>query len=693
MAERLRSVLLAVTVIASLALCGVRLMTVQIVDGEEYLRASKTSVEGLQTIQATRGEIVDVNGLPIIQNKVGFNVIIQKAFFPTDLQKSNEIILQVARLLEKDGLNWVDTIPVTKTLPYSFLRDQDRAVQTMKSSGYLRLAPYATADDCINALITRYDISDAYTPEEQRVIAGVRYEMMLKSFSISTRYTFAEDIPIETVVKLRELSYQFPGVYIQEEAIREVVQGDILPQSLGTLGPIYAEEEKLYTSQGYQLTDIVGKSGIEKSMEPWLRGQNGTQKITITDGVALSPEVVQEAIPGKSIKLTIDSEYQRKLDAILASQIAWLQTKTTQKEGMNANAGALVVLNAKTGAVLGLSNFPTYNLNDYLDNYSSVASREDFPLINRSVDGLYRPGSTFKPITATAALNENIIDGSSTVVCSGIYRFFPDYQPGCTGVHGSIGVSRALQVSCNSFFYDVGRRVGIHAINEYAAYYGLGQDLKMEIPTSVGRIANPDVLGADWTPGAVIQASIGQSETAVSPLQMAVQAMTLANRGVRYQPFLVEGIYSYDFSQVVKQTEKQIVSEIPIRNNEMYDLIEAGMIAAANASAPAEYSLSSLPGQAAIKTGTPQTGADKQTTSSAFVGYYPVGDPELAFAGYIENGEYSKYMIRKLINAYYGWDAESTEPVKPTGTDDADRGETSAVSSSSAEHPVSSPTP
>lgn len=655
--DRVRAVLLVVLVLTAMALCGVRLMKLQIVQGTDYLEKSKSSSLASQTIRAARGEIVDSKGEAIVRNKVGFNIIIEKAFFPSDTDRQNDILLRVARLLEKDGLSWVESLPISKEAPYAYLENRERDITTMLDENHLRLAVYASPQDCIDELVSKYKIADTYTAEEKRTIAGIRYEMLLRDFSVSNRYTFAEDIPMDTVAKIKELSYNFPGVDIVEEAIRVYAQGTVLPHAIGTIGPIYAEEYATLKSEGYGLNDVIGKSGIEKAMEKYLRGTDGTRQISISNGTVTSVKNAKEAVPGNTVQLTVDSKFQSAVQDILAEHIDWLHD---QKKGKDASAGSVVVLNVKTGAVLALANYPSYDINDYISNYSEVLNRENTPLINRAVDGLYRPGSTFKTVTATAALNEGIVTGDDTVLCNHVYTFYKDIAPKCLGTHGNISVSRALQVSCNIYFYDVGRRTGIDLLQSYAAKYGLAQNLGLEIGGSTGYIAGPEIFDyykMDWTPGQVLQAAIGQSETAVTPLQMAVQAATIANRGVRYKPYLVDSIHSYSMDKTILETQPEVVSTIDIHNPETYDLIEQGMVLASRTLSTVQLgncSLADLPYPVAIKTGTPESTGDK--TNSAFVGYYPVGNPEIAFAGMVEGGEYSKNMIRKIIDAYYGYE-------------------------------------
>lgn len=661
---RVRMIILIVFIAVATALCGIRLMKIQIVDGETYLEQSKYAAKGTQLIKAARGEIVDTNGIQIVKNKAGFNVIIEAAFFPKDYEEGNEIILKTAKILMEDNVERVESIPISKTQPYTYLPDRERDIKVMLDDEHLRLNVYATPDDCINALIERYEISDKYTTEEKRIIAGVRYEMLLRGFSVSNRYTFAVDVPVVTVSKIKELSYKIQGVDIAEEAVRVYAQSDILSHSIGTVGPIYAEEYEVLKEEGYKLNDVLGKSGIEKFMENELRGSDGTRTTLISGGKVISVTDTIPAVPGNTVKLTVDSDYQRDVQNILANHIKWLNMYSTEEKGKNAYAGAIVVLDAKTGAVKAIANAPTYDIYDYINNYSEVLGRENQPLVNRAIDGLYRPGSTFKTVTATAVLNEGIIEGTDTVNCTQVYTYYNDIAPTCLGHHGKIPVTEALRVSCNIFFYDTGRQIGIDKIDEYAAYYGLGENVGLEIGGSKGWVSSPDVFAdykMDWTPGQVLQAAIGQSETAVTPLQMAVQAMTIANEGVRYKPYIIEGVYDYNLENELYKTEPVIVSQIPIKNDDTFYYVEEGMKQAAafekyygvDYSLYPDYTLTDLPYPACIKTGTPQK--SKDIVNSAVVGYYPADDPEIAFACYVEEGEYSKLMVRQLIDAYYGY--------------------------------------
>lgn len=650
--ERLRTAFLAILVVISVALGLIRLMTVQIVNGDTYLQQSEYTSVYTQNIKATRGQIVDADGNPLVENKVGFNVIIDDTYFPSENKEANEILIQTVRILKEAGLEWNETLPITDSAPYEYEKNRDSDVEKLKS--LIGVNVYATAENCIDKLIDDYEISgQEYSAEEQRIIAGIRYEMKLRDFSLGNTFTLSEDIPVETVTKIKELGVRLKGIDVREEAVREIVVGDVLPHEIGTVGPIFAEEWEELKEKGYSMNDTVGKSGIEKALEDELRGEDGTRTITLTNGEVTSAEVTEEAKGGHTVKLTVDSDFQRDLQEILINFMADLRN---QPEYSGVECGSIVVLDVKSNAVLGMATAPTYDLKDYKANYDELLEDENYPLINRATSGLYRPGSTFKTITATAGLNEGIVTGESTFTCNQTMKFY-DITVGCTGWHNDISISRALRVSCNIYFYELGRRLGIDKITEYASMYGYGQHTGIETGDYAGQIGNPETfneLGIDWTVGQVLQASIGQSETAVTPLQMAGVASTIANRGVRYKTHLVDSVYDYSMKNEIEKREPEIAEQIDLNYDYVYDYVIDGMIQASENNFPAEYSLSNLGFDVAIKTGTPQNWRNgDELTDSCFIGFAPAYDPQIAFAGMIEGGEYSKYMIRSIIQAYY----------------------------------------
>lgn len=185
------------------------------------------------------------------------------------------MLLSLVNILDENGVEWDTSLPISDTQPYTFTGD-DKAVSKLKEN--LNMNVYATADNCMDKLKEDYDIDDSYTPEEQRLLAGIRYEMQLRGFSLSNRFTLAEDVPLNVVTELKERGVTLPGMDIVEEAIRSVAQGDVIPHEIGTVGPIYAEEYEKLKSEGYALDDSVGKSGIERAMESTLRALTASRK-------------------------------------------------------------------------------------------------------------------------------------------------------------------------------------------------------------------------------------------------------------------------------------------------------------------------------------------------------------------------------------------------------------------------------
>lgn len=648
--DKLRTFIIISGVIASMTFASYQLMKIQIVDGEKNLEKQTYTYDAFQTIHSTRGEIVDNKNRPIVENKLGFNLIIEKAYFPNNNEKANQVIIETIKILKDYDFKWIESLPISQSKPYKFLKNKDDEVSKLKSKIGVNI--YATAENCIDKLIYDYKISDKYSKEEQRIIAGIRYEMLNRDFSVDNSFLLCQDINIEVVTKIKELGLYLPGVNVAEDAIRHYSIVDVIPHSIGTVGPIYAEEYEELKSRGYMLNDIVGKSGIEKAMENYLRGKNGTKKITFQNSEVLETEITEPAVPGNTIKLTVDSEFQRKIQGVLENFIVYLKENPGDKPQLkNVTSGAIVVTDVKTGAILAMATAPTYNMTDYVSNYSDILERPNQPLINRATDGIYRPGSTFKTITATAGLNEGAITPGSTFFCGQTYHYL-DITVGCTGYHGNISVAKAIEVSCNIFFYELSQLLGINKLTEYASMYGLGKRTGIETGDSAGYIANPETFEKfeiPWTSGQLLQAAIGQSEVGVTPLQLAMVASTIANKGTRYKPFLVDSINSYLGEEIIK-TQPTVLESLPINYDYVYESINQGMVAASKNTPAGEFSLNNLGYDVAIKTGTPES---SRGVDSVVIGYAPADNPQIAFSAIIEGGEYSKFIVRKILDAYF----------------------------------------
>ncbi|MDD7184961.1 MAG: penicillin-binding transpeptidase domain-containing protein [Ruminococcus sp.] len=649
LSDRIKIIVTVLFVLMMGILGAMRLMKIQVVTDNNTDTVSPVSEKNLitytQSSKATRGDIIDCFGKPIVQNTIVYNIVLEKAFFPDENQEGNRILLDIYNLLKEKSYNIELSLPISRTTPYKFTGKEEDSLELKER---IKLNSYATAENCIDKFISDYEISDKYSQQEKWIISAMRYELSVKDFALNNDFILAENVSEDIIIEAKAKSITLKGIDIRESSERKIIQGNVLPHEIGTVGPIYAEEYEELSQKGYAMNDVVGKSGIESVMEETLRGQNGVEEITVSNNAVVDSKVITPVQNGQTVKLTVDSKYQQKLQNILDNFL----DSYGGYNGYSSDCGALVVLDAKTGAVRGMATAPTYDLNDYLNDYNSVLNAENTPLINRATDGLYRPGSTFKTITATGGLNEGVIDGDTYFYCGHTMTYY-DMPFNCTGYHDYISVSRAITVSCNIFFYETAKRLTIDGIVKYENLYGLGQNTGIETGDSAGYIASPEnynKLGLTMYAGDVIQTGIGQGEMGITPLQLACVANTIANEGVRYRPYLVEGLYDSATGECVKKTEPVINATIELNYDYVYDYIEEGMIGAGR-NMPYEHTLSDFGFDVAIKTGTPQT-RNLQSQNSVFIGYAPADNPVLAFAGIIEDGEYSKYMIRDIIKAY-----------------------------------------
>lgn len=660
----IRSLFWVIIAFVLVFLAAIQLMRIQIVDGDYYSSMTEDFDEGNQSISAARGQISDANGRLLVTNDSVFKVIVQKAFFTVG--RENDIIASTLITLERCGEKWIDNLPMEMTEPYDFTNVSADDLDRFKVN--IELNVDASPDNCLLALAEKYNIdTEKYDRRMIRLIGGVRYEMEQKDFSPRNKYILADDIQLDTVLRLKEQGFILSGIEISEEPKRVYTRGDIAPHVIGTIGSISREEYNATKDENgdtiYTINDLIGKTGIEYGMEEVLKGIDGTRTIVRTNkGEVLSDVITEPVQPGNSLKLTIDSDFQEDLQTILENQIKWLHWNNDPKRGNECDEGAVVVLNAKTGAVLGMASYPTYDLIEYSKDPLGVANGKDgASMYNMATDGLFRPGSAFKTINATAGLIEGLITHDTITVCNKKYTYYELYQPSCTGAHGGINVVDGLYHSCNIFFYDLARRMGIDTLSGYAEQFGYGQDLGLEIPSRTGQMTTVEnyerSTGDTWDVGQVIQAGIGQSATQVTPLNLAVQALTLANNGTRLQPYLVDSVWNYDYTELVADTQPKVVTVIDDKGTNAFETVREGMIKVSKwctwPTSSSNWTFDYLPYSVAIKTGTAEMDSIGKYYTSTVMGYYPAEDPQIAFGIVLSKGEFSRYMIRNIIDAYF----------------------------------------
>jgi len=654
-----RITVLCIILIAVLLLYCVRMFNWQILNRENYISESLTTTATYTPLQAARGEILDCYGRTFATNIESYNLVFNKIYLPED--RLNQTILTLTDLLVQTGEPWIDDAPLTASAPYDFVEDTGISPSTMIKE--LGLAHYATLENCWDAMTDAFEL-EGYTDSQKRIIMGVRLTMLVADYADTIPYTFAKGVSLSTVTRIEESTLQLPGVETQVVTSRQYVTDTIASHIIGTIGPIYSEEWEELKGQGYSYSDMVGKSGIEKYAETYLRGTEGQLKtIRDTTGTVLSTQVVTQPVAGNSVMLTLDRNIQAVAQQSLKELIDQL-SNTNDPNTRSANAGSIVVMNVNTGAVLAAVTYPSYDNETYATDYAKLLADEGRPLFNRAFSGMYAPGSTFKPATASIALQENVIVDSDYIFCSEVYKYYQDYQPSCMHYHGSLDVVGALQVSCNYFFYDVGRRLGITKLNQYCSRYGLGVKTGIELNEATGIVAGRayrESIGSYWTDGDTLQAAIGQSDNAFTPLQLATYISTLANGGTRYKTHLIDQIRNYDLTQVIQQTTPQVLDTTGI-SEQVYDTVKKGML-----SVTTEGSVSALfadyPIQVGGKTGT-ATVYDKgvEYNNGVFVAFAPYEKPEIAVVTIVEKGGYGSgcaQPTRDIFDAYFYYQGEN----------------------------------
>ncbi|MEE1330596.1 MAG: penicillin-binding transpeptidase domain-containing protein, partial [Acutalibacteraceae bacterium] len=411
--------------------------SIQVVNAAKYVDKNDgaTSVR-TAVLKAPRGEILDCYGRQIAVNRDGYNVVFNKAYVKDNL---NDVILTVVNLFEEKNVEWKDELPMNTEAPYGFKESES----TDKLISKLELAHYATTQNCFDAMVKKYKLEN-YTTDEQRSIMGVRYSMDIADFSISYPYTFAEDIPTELMRQISESGFLLSGVSVEVVPFREYTDTSLAVNLIGTVGPIFAEDWDEYKKKGYSYNDKVGKSGIEKWGEDYLRGKDGEITYRIdTDGNIISSEITKEPVAGKTIMLTLDKKLQRSTQDSIERTV-----KEQQGKGGTARAGAAVAININSGKILCAANYPTYDSATIGKNYDSLVNDPAKPLTDRAFQGVYPIGSTIKPAVAVAALQNNLYKIGETVNCVMTYDYFDDFKPKCMHDHGPIDLNNALAKSC-----------------------------------------------------------------------------------------------------------------------------------------------------------------------------------------------------------------------------------------------------
>ena len=472
----------------------------------------------------------------------------------------------------------------------------------------------------------------------------------------------AGELPVMQGVGSDVLTSFYKAYLVQSGAVRAAARGvrtwpngTLLPHALGFTGPITAEQWPTARRRGLAMDAVIGQSGLESAYDDLLRGQDGRVLVnTGFDGAVRRTVPLREAAPGATLVLTVDSALQKELQNALLSQIEVLRTTKAAGAGRECRAGAAVVVDVQTGGILAAASVPGFDLNRYRSDYAALSADAAAPLLDRVCQGLYAPGSAFKPAVAAAALTAGI-DPAATVNCTGRYGFYSGYQPGCLqyGHGGPVDLRTALEYSCNIFFYDVGRRLGVDVFSTMARQLGLATPTGVEITEAQGCLTWSG--DENYQAGLTLMAAIGQGNTAVTPLQLAAYAATLANCGQRPALHFADRAVNAATGETVWQYAPTLTT-VP-GGEGVFGPIRDGMKRMARTTRV----LREAPVVCAAKTGSPQL-ADTlpgggHYVNSVLIGYAPADDPQIAMAVVLEyggGGSNAAPILRAVLDAVFG---------------------------------------
>ncbi len=664
----------------------------QIVNGDEYLERSQRNITHHETVPAARGKLLDSLGRVLVSNRVSYQATLDTALLGKGAQR-NATLLELLALCREHNIEWNDSLPVSDHAPYSFTTnnpfyttatDEETGEQRhyLTRLGQLSVAnkwltgdptkesvPLPTAAELIDLMCTTFELEGGAT-EENRGVAGVLYELNLRSQGLyNVNYIFADDVTIEFISPVKERGLS--GVKFETTTVRQY-NTSYAAHLLGRVTSIYPEEWEYYRELGYPMDATVGRDGLEQAFETYLHGTSGTRVLeTNTEGKVVGeywktdPETGEELTPspGYNVAITLNIRLQEAVERSLAQHVANLPS---------AEGAAAVVLDVNDASVLASASYPTYDL----ATYSYDAPDKLAPLLNRVIMGQYPPGSTFKMVTAIGALEEGIIETDTKIRDTGAYTYYTDdvrQAPKCWiyrqngGTHGLVNVSQAITESCNVFFFDVGRRLGIDLMNEYARMFGLGEPTGIElVGEKVGVVAGREytetVLHQPWYEGSTLSVAIGQENNQYTPLQLANYIATLVNGGNHYSAHLLKEVKSADFSEVIYTREPELLNKLDI-DPENLDAVKKGMLALTESGSVAKY-FKDLDIKVGAKTGSAQVSAESES-NAVFVAFAPYDDPEIALCIVVEKGGSGSELgaiAADIISFYFSSDAAiSTE--------------------------------
>ena len=630
----MRVALLGLVIVSLFAVFTRRLWQLQFVRGQEYRREAEQQSTTLITVPASRGIIYDRNGERLVQNVPSFRIAVVPAYLPDDADQARDVLIRLAVLLD---------------------------------------IPYTTGEEATENAEATVGIKELI--EDVPFVAPYRPIVIQRNVDRHKALLVAQE------------TGTLPGVSVDVESVRHYPHGSLMSQILGYLLPIPEEQEQAYRDQGYDpATDRVGISGVETTYEEQLRGKKGEQ-IVEEDVLGRVLRVVEERappVPGDNVTLTIDLGLQRAVFEALEAGLV----------DADSPRGVAIAMNPQTGEILAMASLPTYDNNVFVEGVSrrDLERWQDVhrPLINHAISDAVPPGSVFKIVVASAALEEGVLTPRTRLECPGRIVVPNKYYPNDPGQaqpfycwneagHGALDVVGGIAHSCDVFFYKTGGGfeeadfdgLGVARIAQYAQMFGLGKPSGVELPAeSAGLVPTSDwkrhTYGESWSTGDTYNLSIGQGFLEATPLQMLNAVNVVANDGVLYRPKIVHHVSGAD-GEVTQSFEPEIVRTVAI-NKEHLALVRAGMegaVAYGTAARRGQIEGLSIAG----KTGTAQFCDDimcgvgyEQPEHAWFAAFAPVLEPEVSVVVFLYNGGEGSVtavpVAREIMTHYFGASAQ-----------------------------------
>ena len=683
------------------------LYNAQIVNGSEYLARSTIQVTTTKTVETSRGIIMDRNGKILVSNREIYTVSFDPDLVPDQDGETHQAavaraLLRILTLFQDHGVAWGDSLPIDDAEPYGYAFADATGAQRAWFSHYLADRKWSsteltassssplmsqtlldklkltgstalTAPHLLELMRADFGVPTDFSRQEARLVLGVLYELRLRKLTanaVTVPYVFAEDLSVEIISILNDGAFE--GVVIGSKAVRQY-NTDYAAHILGRVGKFESREERdSFNAEWnatreagedttglpyYRLDDQVGKDGVELAFEQYLRGRDGTRLITTNQEGKITSEIYSiQPEPGGTVALTLDIDFQAQVEEILARSVQAMDQEDLEdgEEPVNRGAAAAVVSVANS-EILALATYPTYSQRTYAQDYALLSQDPRHPYVNRAISSAYAPGSTFKPLTAVAALESGVITPTTIINATGSWTYpgDPNSYANCwlynssRGRHGRINVSQAITVSCNYFFAQMGYSLGLDRLNAYCRAFGLGESTGIEIYERTGTLPE-NKPGEDQSPWA----GFGQSSQLFTPLQLANYVATLVRGGTRYNAHLLKDISAYDGSSVLYTAQPEVLSQQEIQPDNLA-AVKKGMGDLATTGSVGQQFANCIV-TAGAKTGSAQTG--EVMANGVFVCFAPFEEPEVAVAVVIEKGKAGAALAStavEILNAYF----------------------------------------